>query len=135
MDYTTSFISTKVEFCPCGSTDLFSLCCQPKIERIVKAKTAEELMRSRYSAYVVSAIDYLLETTYKTLRKNQSYKEIEEWSKENNWQKLEILNSTKDTVEFKAYFLDYSNQQQVHHEKSTFIFEDGSWYYSFGEFN
>ena len=131
----SSFISSKAGFCPCGSTDLFSGCCQPKIEGKEKAKTAEELMRSRFSAYAVSAIDYLLETTYKTLRKDQSYKEIEEWSKENHWQKLEILNSTEDTVEFKAYFLDYSNQQQVHHEKSTFIFEDGKWYYSFGEFN
>ena len=134
MDYTTSFISTKVEFCPCGSTDLFSMCCQPKIEGKIKAKTADELMRSRYSAYVVSAIDYLLETTYKTLRKDQSYKEIEQWSKENRWQKLEVLNSTESMVEFKAYFLDDSKKQQIHHEKSTFTFENGSWFYSKGEF-
>ena len=131
----SSFISRKAGFCPCGSKDLFSACCQPKIEGKEKAKTAEELMRSRYSAYAVSAIDYLIDTTYKTLRKDQSYSDIEQWSKENRWQKLEVLNSTENTVEFKAYFLDYSNHQQVHYEKSTFIFEDGSWYYSFGEFN
>ena len=130
----SSFISRKTGFCPCGSTDLFSDCCQPKIEGKVKVKTAEELMRSRYSAYVVSAIQYLIDTTYKTLRKEQSYKDIEQWSNENYWQKLEVLNSIENTVEFKAYFLNYSNQQQVHFEKSTFVFEEGSWYYSSGEF-
>lgn len=130
----SSFISRKAGFCPCGSTDLFSECCQSKIEGKVKAKTAEELMRSRYSAYAVSAIQYLIDTTYKTLRKDQSYKDIEQWSKENRWQKLEILNAFDNMVEFKAYYLDDSKSQQVHHENSTFIFEDGSWYYSKGEF-
>ena len=79
-------------------------------------------------------IEYLIETTYKTLRKDQSYKEIEQWSKENRWQKLEVLKSTENTVEFKAYFLDDSKKQQIHHEKSTFTFENGSWFYSKGEF-
>jgi SEC-C motif-containing protein len=130
----SSFISRKAGFCPCGSTNLFSKCCEPKIEGVEKAKTAEELMRSRYSAYVVSAVDFLIETTYKTLRKGQSYSDIEQWSKENRWQKLEIINSTQNTVEFKAYYLDDANHQEIHHEFSTFTFEDGSWYYSKGEF-
>jgi SEC-C motif-containing protein len=130
----SSFITRKSGFCPCGSKGLFSNCCQPKVEGKQKANTSEELMRSRYSAYAISAIDYLIKTTYKTLRKDQSYKEIEQWSKENRWQKLEILNTTGNKVEFKAYFLDNSNQQQVHHEKSTFTFENGSWFYSAGEF-
>ena len=130
----SSFIARKAGFCPCGSKGLFSNCCQPIIEGTQKANTAEELMRSRYSAYAVAAIDYLLDTTYKTLRKDQSYKEIEQWSKENRWQKLEVLKSTENTVEFKAYFLDDSKKQQIHHEKSTFTFENGSWFYSKGEF-
>ncbi len=130
----SSFIAQKAGFCPCGSKDLFSYCCQPKIQGLQKAKTAEELMRSRYSAYAFSAIDYLIETTYKTLRKDQSYNEIKQWSKENRWQKLEILNTKENKVEFKAYFLDNSNQQQIHHEKSTFTFENGNWFYSKGEF-
>jgi SEC-C motif-containing protein len=130
----SSFIARKAGFCPCGSNDLFSNCCQPKIEGKQKANTSEELMRSRYSAYAISAIEYLIETTYKTIRKDQSYKEIEQWSKENRWQKLEVLKSTENTVEFKAYFLDDSKKQQIHHEKSTFIFENGSWFYSKGEF-
>ena len=55
-------------------------------------------------------------------------------SKTSNNQKLEVLKSTESMVEFKAYFLDDSKKQQIHHEKSTFIFENGSWFYSKGEF-
>lgn len=130
----SSYISRKSGFCPCGSGNLFSNCCQPIINRFKKALTAEELMRSRYSAYVITEVDYLIDTTYKTLRKEQRFQEIEKWSKENYWQKLEVLKSTENTVEFKAYFLDDSKKQQIHHEKSTFIFEEGSWFYSAGEF-
>jgi SEC-C motif-containing protein len=36
--------------------------------------------------------------------------------------------------QFKAYFLDDQNQEQIHHELSTFIFEEnGSWFYSDGD--
>ncbi len=130
----SSYISNKSGFCPCGSLLLFNECCQPKIEGKVKAKTAEELMRSRFTAYSTAAIDYLINTTHNSIRKQQSFKEVEQWSNENRWQKLEILESTENTVEFKAYFLDSDRIQQTHYEKSTFIFENDSWFYSSGEF-
>jgi SEC-C motif-containing protein len=130
----SNYISKKSNFCPCGSKDLFLNCCEPLIEGEMGAKTAEQLMRSRYSAFSISAVDYLLTTAHPILRKNQSAKEIENWSKENNWFKLEIVNFTNDKVEFKAYFKDKQNRNQVHHEKSTFIFEEGKWFYLEGEF-
>lgn len=130
----SSFISKKSGLCPCGSNDLFLNCCEPIVKENVKIITAEQLMRSRYSAYVFCEIDYLVNTTHLSLRKQQSVKDIEKWSKENAWQKLEVLNSTDTTVEFKAYFLDENKKQQVHYEKSTFVFEDGNWFYLSGEF-
>ena len=51
--------------CPCGSGKNYSDCCQPLIKGKTKAPTAEALMRSRYSAYVEHAIDYIIETCLK----------------------------------------------------------------------
>ncbi len=92
-------------------------------------------MRSRYSAYVTAAVDYLLATTHVSKRAELAKNEIEQWAKTNSWQRLEIIASDTFTVEFKAYFRDRTAKQQVHHEKSTFVFEDGCWYYLDGVFN
>ena len=92
-------------------------------------------MRSRYSAYVMAAVDYLIDTTHVSLRANLVKKEIEQWAKTNNWLRLEIIYSDTFIVEFKAYFRDRNGKKQVHHEKSTFVFENGSWYYVDGAFD
>lgn len=47
--------------CPCGSGQSVGDCCLAVI-RNRSASTAEMLMRSRYTAYVVGDTDYLLET-------------------------------------------------------------------------
>lgn len=120
--------------CFCGSENTFSNCCEPYIKEIKKAPTAEALMRSRYAAYATQEADYLMKTTHISTRKNHSKSDILEWSKSNNWLRLEILNATETTVEFKAYFIDDSLQANVHHEKSAFKFEDGSWFYVDGKF-
>ena len=120
--------------CYCGSGNAYSNCCEPYIKGVKKAPTAEALMRSRYSAYAVLAADYLWETTAPQERKHHSKAAILEWAKSNQWLKLEVLKATETTVEFKAYYLDNLLRAQVHHEKSTFVQEDGSWYYMDGEY-
>jgi SEC-C motif-containing protein len=42
-----------MQTCPCGSQKPFSDCCEPYVSGAEAAPTAEALMRSRYSAYVV----------------------------------------------------------------------------------
>ena len=120
--------------CPCCSLIEFNLCCEPIVFGASKAATALALMRSRYSAYVQHQADYLLDTTHRSKRKNYSKTEILNWAKSNTWLQLEIINFSENTVEFKAHFLDDHKQKQIHHELSTFIFEDGSWSYVSGEF-
>jgi SEC-C motif-containing protein len=97
--------------------------------------TAEILMRCRYSAYATIAIDYLINTTAASERKYYSKSDMQKWASESQWQKLEIIDATENTVEFKAYFLDKNLQAQIHHEKSSFINEDGAWFYAEGIFN
>jgi len=120
--------------CFCGSLKIFSNCCEPYLKGIKVAPTPETLMRSRYSAYATQEAEYLLKTTHISTRKNHSKSDILEWSKSNNWLRLEVLNASENIVEFKAYFIDNSLQANVHHEKSTFKFDNGSWFYVDGIF-
>jgi SEC-C motif-containing protein len=115
--------------CFCGSDQPYSRCCGPIIKGTIKATSAEKLMRSRYSAYVMGAVDYLYETTHISERAGLSKKDIENWAKANNWQKLEVMHADTFTVEFKAYYTDRQGKRQIHHEKSTFVFEGGEWYF------
>ncbi|PIF62780.1 YchJ family protein [Flavobacterium sp. 11] len=124
---------TKIK-CHCGSQKNFDECCELFINGTEKATTALELMRSRYSAYVTHAADYLLATTHISERKQYSKTEILNWATSNQWLQLEIIEATENTVEFKAYFLDNKLQKQIHHEFSTFKLENGSWFYVDGKF-
>ena len=123
-----------VNKCYCGSHKIFQDCCEPIIKGIQKAPTAQSLMRSRYSAYATHQADYLLETTHISERKYYSKSDILNWATSNQWLQLEIINATENTVEFKAYFLDSKLQKQIHHELSTFKFENGKWFYVDGQF-
>jgi len=120
--------------CHCGLPKIFSDCCQPIIEGFKKAPTAEALMRSRYSAYSIHQADYLIETTHVSQRKYHSKVEILEWAIANKWLKLDVINSTQFTVEFKAHFISSQLQEEIHHELSNFVFENGNWFYLDGEF-
>jgi len=125
---------TPINLCPCGSLNHYGACCKLLIDGTNNAKTAEELMRSRYSAYVVGAIDYLVDTTHLSTRKNHKRKDIENWSKSTKWVGLEIVEATTSTVEFIATFEGENNSIEPHHEKSTFVLEGGKWYYVDGKF-
>ncbi|AOW10226.1 YchJ family protein [Flavobacterium gilvum] len=120
--------------CYCGSSNSFDSCCGLYISGAQQAPTALALMKSRYSAYATHQADYLLATTHRSERKYYSREEILHWGKANKWQKLEIVSATENTVEFKAYFIDENNANQVHHEFSTFKQENGSWFYVDGKF-
>jgi SEC-C motif-containing protein len=120
--------------CYCGSSNSYKECCEKFINSSQNAPTAEALMRSRYSAYATQAVGYLIATTAVFQRKLLIKSDILEWSQSNKWNKLEIIKATENTVEFKAYYTDSNNLSYIHHEKSTFIIEDGKWYYVDGEF-
>lgn len=120
--------------CFCGSAISFQDCCGKYIDGSEKAPTALALMKSRYAAYATHQVDYLLNTTHISQRKYYSKADILNWATANEWQKLEIIAVTENTVEFKAYFLDENKQNQIHHEFSTFKKENDSWFYVDGKF-
>lgn len=120
--------------CYCGAAKLFESCCDVYIKGTQKAPTALALMKSRYSAYASHQVGYLLATTHSSQRKYYSKDEILHWATTNQWQKLEIISFTENTVEFKAYFLDENKVSQVHYEFSTFKKENEGWFYVDGTF-
>jgi len=121
--------------CPCCSGKEFSECCEPIIKN-ESAPSALALMRSRYTAYKNGQAEYLYKTTHLKTRGEYQDGEIEEWLKENTWEKLEIISvehgNVKDTrgiVEFKAYYKDKYQKDQILHERSTFLKENNQWFY------
>lgn len=125
--------------CPCGSAKEVKTCCAPLHAGERKAQTAEELMRSRYSAFVLSEIDYIIETNHADTRHEINRAEVEEWSKSSSWNGLEVVstenggaNDDSGIVEFKAnYTLD--GKPVVHHERGEFSKVAGQWYFVDGQ--
>ncbi|WP_151798071.1 YchJ family protein [Acinetobacter bereziniae] len=120
-------------FCPCGSAQ-YSQCCQPLHSGQKKAQTAEQLMKSRYSAFAKQEIAYIVATTALGQQQALDVQAIVAWSKSNHWLKLEVvqakekLDKNHAQVEFKAHFHD-GQQTQIHHEVSHFVYHVGQWYF------
>jgi len=115
--------------CPCNPIKKYSNCCQKAHQNINSVTSSEVLMRSRYSAFVLANIEYLQKSHHSSTRPSkQEKRKIEKWTKSVNWLKLEILNSSLDTVEFKAFFME-NGLVSVIHENSKFCKENGYWVY------
>ena len=119
--------------CPCGSQKLFGECCEPFLLGTRFPATAEELMRSRYSAYVTKNISYILETTSPKFRKYYNLESIMEWASNSIWISLEIIDSSEKRVKFVATYLDETKQLTRHTEDSRFEKIAGRWYFMDGE--
>ncbi len=118
--------------CYCCSGKEFENCCQPFISEAAKPATAEELMRSRYSAHATVDVEYIIRTTHSSTRKFHAAELIEKWERSSVWQKLEIISKVggeardiRGVVEFRAYFLNANNEPQVNYEVSEFRKELG----------
>lgn len=119
--------------CPCGQGE-YAQCCQPLHTAQAKAQSAEQLMRSRYSAFARHEIDYIVQTTALGQQQALDVPAIANWSKSNQWLRLEVvqadenLDKTHAQVEFKAHYHD-GKQAHVHHEVSHFVKQNGAWFF------
>ena len=123
--------------CPCGSGRNYSACCEPYISGKAKPPTAEALMRSRYSAYVEHAIDYIIDTCVHRGRDDIDYKSTRDWSEQSTWLGLKIISvekggptDTEGVVEFEAVY-EKDGLKDIHHETAKFKKEggEGAWLY------
>ncbi|MBD3800214.1 MAG: YchJ family protein [Campylobacterales bacterium] len=122
--------------CYCGSGKTFETCCAPLIEGRAPASGAEALMRSRYSAYVLGAGEYLVATTVPEKQVPDDAKLIRQHAEVTTWLGLDVLEAKEAesgaTVSFRAYYREGEGAIRVHHEKSTFRRIDGRWFYDEG---
>lgn len=124
--------SASGQLCYCGSQKSFGTCCEPFLQGTAFPATAEELMRSRYSAYVTKNVPYILETTSPKFRKYYSAKSILEWAASSTWISLEVLSSSEKRVKFVATYLDEKGQLMRHTENSRFEKIADRWYFMDG---
>ena len=122
--------------CPCSSGKPYNECCGPLLDRSTTAKTAKQLMRSRYSAYALGGHgDYLLETWHPDSSGGLTAEVLSE--KTLNWQGLTILNlnqkGNQATVEFEGSFVDGDGNPGLHHEVSRFRRVKAKWLYVDGK--
>ncbi|MGY1620261.1 YchJ family protein [Geodermatophilus sp. SYSU D00691] len=116
--------------CPCGSGLPYAECCGRLHDGAATAATAEQLMRSRYSAFAVGDAGYLLETWHPRTRPRTL-----DLDPDVRWTGLEVLATSggslleaEGVVEFRAsYVVDRAPGAQ--HERSRFLREDGRWRY------
>jgi SEC-C motif-containing protein len=100
-----------------------------------KAASAEQLMRSRYTAYARGSIDWIVDSQIPEGRQFTDRRATEEWSRRATWKGLEIV-ETRDggvdddegIVEFKAHY-ELGGEDITHHEIASFRREDGAWYF------
>lgn len=126
--------------CPCSSGVEYSKCCRP-LHRGKPAENALQLMRSRYSAYVLNLPDYIVATTHPAspqyLENKFSWKRhITQFSKKSTFHKLEIVDfkEKKDlaTVTFTA-FLSEGKEDATFTEVSYFEKKNNLWLYRRGK--
>ncbi|MFD2232689.1 YchJ family protein [Phaeospirillum tilakii] len=125
--------------CPCGSGRSYESCCQPYITGAALPPTAEALMRSRYTAFTVQAIDYLHDTLAEERRDRFNRADTEQWARDSEWVGLDILateaggpEDEAGRVAFRAKFV-YDGKQETHLELSRFRKDQGRWVYVDGD--
>jgi SEC-C motif-containing protein len=120
--------------CPCGSGDELDGCCGLLLDG-VPAPTALALMRSRYTAYVRGAIDYLIETQDPSTRAGLDRAAIARWSRETEWLGLEIVDTARGGAADDEGIVEFIARGRSHgaafaqRERSRFRRRDGVWYY------
>jgi SEC-C motif-containing protein len=122
------------EACPCGSGATYAKCCGRLHSGAEKAVTAEALMRSRYSAFVLGLEDYLLATWHPDTR--PASLDLGEDSG-TRWLGLEVcrhepLDADHARVDFVARWRFEGRGHRLH-EISNFVREEGVWYYLDGQ--
>ncbi|MDG4813023.1 YchJ family metal-binding protein [Hydrogenovibrio sp. 3SP14C1] len=121
--------------CPCGSKKTYAECCEPFHLGQTFPQSAERLMRTRYSAYVMKLEQYLINTWAESTRPNQI-----EFEENIHWLRLRIVKTKqghaedqKGMVFFKAFY-EVDGEKGMMTEKSQFIRDEaGHWAYLSGE--
>jgi len=125
--------------CPCESGQPLEKCCEPYIDGEARPPTAEALMRSRFTAYAIGEIDYIISTHDPQTAKGLDKEATRQWAEQADWLGLHVLRTEdgaeqdeEGVVEFVARY-ETAEGEKAHHEVSTFKKRDGRWYFHDGK--
>lgn len=125
--------SINLERCECGLGPA-KTCCRAIHAGSKAADTAEQLMRSRYTAFCILNEAYLLSTWHVSKRPEALNLASDKPTK---WLGLEVRkhvpNGDTATVEFVARFKEGGGPASRLHETSRFVREGGQWFYLDGD--
>lgn len=121
--------------CPCGQSLPLSQCCGV-LHAGHPAASAEQLMRSRYSAYVLANIDYLQRTTLPSQQSALDLEAIRTWSQTSQWLGLEVESTQMlegqpehARVSFRVDWADAQSNSHHHKETSLFVHLAQGWFF------
>ncbi|ORM69940.1 YchJ family protein [Pantoea rwandensis] len=122
------------EKCPCCSGKQYSLCCQPFLSGQEIPASAEQLMRSRYTAYVEKNAAYLAATWHSSKRVADFETLLSESFIDSEWLGLNVTRCNHGSHEneaFVTFFARYLEKGRASaiYECSRFLREDQRWYY------
>jgi SEC-C motif-containing protein len=136
---TLKYAMKKSDGCPCGSGQSYGDCCNRFLGTKTLPATAEQLMRSRYTAFVLEKAQYLYDTHHPQHRTDNELKNIKASFRGMQWLGLEIVSTRSGTavddtgiVEFIARF-HHLGKLDLLHERSRFSKEQGQWLYQEGD--
>ena len=119
--------------CPCGLKSSLEKCCLPIIQGKQQPKTAEQLLRARYTAFTLGEVPFILASHHSKTRHEVKEDEITDWSKNSKWLGMKIHHieggsetDSKGTIVFSASYVAEGKTQE-HSEKSLFEKENGQW--------
>ncbi|MFV8053304.1 YchJ family protein [Mycobacterium sp. 48b] len=125
---------SSVNLCPCGTGSAYPDCCGPLHAGVRPAPTAVALMRSRFSAFAVGDVEYLLTSWHPDTRPVELT--LDETV---TWRRLQIVDTdagdeadTTGVVEFRAQYV-HGGSRHILHERSRFERVKGEWRYVDGE--
>jgi len=118
--------------CPCGSGAPYTVCCGRYLEDGAQPEKAEQLMRSRYTAYVLTREEYLWTTWHASTRPAQIGLEA---GNPVQWLSLTIQRTEAGTIGDSEGVVEFVARYKVNgkagrlQETSRFLKENGQWFY------
>ena len=130
----------KYDRCPCRSKLLYHKCCQPYHEG-KNPENALALMRSRYTAYALGLVDYIIDTTHpnnaeSSADRGTKAKQISSFCTDTRFDGARILDFVDGEQEATVKFVAYLRQHDVDvsfTERSLFEKVNGRWLYKCGD--
>ncbi|MFN3199103.1 MAG: YchJ family protein [Bradymonadia bacterium] len=126
--------------CHCGRPVPYAQCCGRYLDDGELPPTAEALMRSRYTAFVLHRWAWLVETHDPRTRGGLDEAQLKASSASTTWQGLNVIDTWQGgegqkvgKVEFVAFLQERNGHRGKIHERSRFRRFKGQWIYVDGE--